>query len=430
MVRSILLLLSLCFLCSCGHKAPTDQSQTIISMQLVDRNGFTETISNKDRLKNFQATNFDSPQPYQKVLRVYGRNLAGQSISKITSYHDNGHIWQSLDVVDGRAHGAYREWYPNAQIKIEAPVIEGSPDINAIAQSTWIFDGLSRVYDEEGNLIAQIPYEKGLLHTDSLYFYSNGRLQKQVPYEKGLTHGTVQVFDSEGILLEETPYVHDEKHGISLGYWNPDEKMFEEEYNLGILLNASYYDNKGNCVALVKDKEGKQASFKEGYLYSLMKIHEGRPEGELQIFHPSGVLYRSLAMLEGKKEGEEWEYYPSQPGDPLRPKISLHWHDDKIQGQVKTWYPNGQIESQREISNNKKQGLCFAWYKSGDLMLIEEYEYDRLVKGSYYKKGDKAAVSKIDSGKGTATLYSSDGILLRKISYDKGLPQLKDELSR
>ncbi len=430
MIRVLLLLTSVVLLCSCGHKAPQDQSQTIISMQIVDRNGFTETISNKERLKAFKETNFDSPQPYQKVLRVYGRNLSGQSHSKITSYHDNGHIWQSLDVVDGRAHGNYREWYANAQLKVDAPVIEGVPDINQIAQSSWIFDGLSKVYDEEGILIAAIPYEKGLLHNPSLYYYSNGQLQKTIPYEKGLIHGLVQVFDITGNLIEEIPYTNDEKHGIATAYWTPEKKMYTEEYDLGRLLQASYYNERGDCVASVKDKEGKQAAFKGENLYSFMEIHQGYPEGQLEIFHPNGVLYRSISMKEGLKEGEEWEYYPAQPGEPLRPKLSLNWHEDKIQGQVKTWYPNGQIESQREISNNKKQGLCFAWYKNGDLMLIEEYEYDRLLKGSYYKKGDKAAVSKVDAGKGTATLYSSDGILLRKIPYEKGLPQINDELRR
>ena len=57
-------------------------------------------------------------------------------------------------------------------------------------------------------------------------------------------------------------------------------------------------------------------------------------------------------------------------------------------------------------------------------MLVEEYENDLLIKGSYYKKGDKKIVSRIDSGKGTASLYSSDGFFLKKVLYEKGKPQL------
>jgi antitoxin component YwqK of YwqJK toxin-antitoxin module len=94
---------------------------------------------------------------------------------------------------------------------------------------------------------------------------------------------------------------------------------------------------------------------------------------------------------------------------------------------MKTWYSNGVMESQREINVNKKQGLSFAWYKNGDLMLMEEYENDMLIKGSYFKKGDKAPISRIESGKGLATLYTSDGIFLRKVSYEKGKPKLDEE---
>lgn len=405
-------------------RKPADQSDTIISMQIMDRNGFSETISSKERLSSFQTVNFDTPQPYQKVLRVYGRNLEGQSTSKITSYHDNGYLWQYLDVVDGRAHGFYREWHPNGKLKVEAKVIEGVADINDLAQSSWIFDEMSRVWDNQGSPIAEIPYEKGLLHTPAKYYFSDGSIHKIIPYEKGLIHGVELVYHPNGSLFEEIPYKDDEKHGFAKGFWPDGQLLYEEDYNLGRLINASYYDAKQNCVARIKEGEGKQAMFKEGYLYSTMTYRKGIPEGEKQIFHPNGVLYRSISFKDDKKEGEEWEYYPAQPGDPLTPKLFLHWHDDKIQGQVKTWYPHGQIESQREITSNKKQGLCFAWYTNGDLMLVEEYEYDRLIKGTYYKKGDKKAVSKVEGGKGTAMLYTGNGIFQQKVNYEKGKPQI------
>lgn len=417
----------LCFLTSCAQHVPKDTSDKIVSLQLVDRHGFAETISSKERLKAFQAVDFNQPQSYQKVLRVYGRDPEGQTHSLITSYHENGFPWQYLEVANGRANGVYREWHSNGQLHIEAHLIEGTADINAIAQSSWIFEGESRVFDEEGNCIAAIPYEKGLLHGVSHYYFAGGELKSQIPYEKGLIHGLFQAFDRQGFVTEEIPYSYDERDGKAIAYWAPEKPLYEEEYSLGILLNASYFDSQGNLVSKIEDKEGKKAQFKEGYLHSLTQYQKGVPEGEVQIFHPNHVLYRSYFLHQGKKEGEEVEYYPAQPGEPLHLKLLLSWHEDKIQGQVKTWYPNGQIESQREITNNKKQGLCFAWYKNGDLMLLEEYEFDRLLKGTYYKKGDKKAVSKIDGGKGTASLYSADGIFLRKVLYDKGIPQMNED---
>jgi antitoxin component YwqK of YwqJK toxin-antitoxin module len=421
---TLVLLLSL--LCSCLSRTPSDQSGTILSMQIIDRNGFTETISNKERMATFQTTNFLTPQPFKKVLRVYGRNAAGQSSSKITSYHDNGELWHYLEAVDGRAHGMYQEWFSNGKQKIEATVVEGVADILDIAQTTWVFQGPCQVWDEQGALIATFNYEKGLLHAPARYFFKSGKLQKILPYNQGELQGTAQTFDEEGNLLEEIPYIRGEKHGEATLFWEPGQLLSRELYDHGRLQEASYFTSDGSQIAEVHEGHGKMAQFKEKSLSALFSITEGDIEGEVQFFHPNQTLYSSHKLKKGKKEGEEWEYYPSKKGEKLIPKLCVHWSDDQIQGQVRTWYPDGQLESQREISSNKKQGSAFAWYKDGFLMLMEEYENDLLFKGSYYKKGEKKAVTKVESGNGIATLYNSDGIFLKKVSYEKGKPITTD----
>lgn len=417
----------LLFLFTSCHKAPTDQSDQIISMQLIDRNGFTETISNKDRLMPFQLVDFLHPQPYQKVLRVYGKNLQGQSLSKISSYHPNGHIWQLLEVVDGRAHGAYQEWHPNGQMRIDCQVIEGLADINDLALASWVFDGSSSVWNDQGALIAEIHYDKGLLHTPSIYYHPNGQISQVIPYNQGNIEGVSISYDEEGNIIELATYVEGQKDGACQGFWKQDQYRYEEKYDNGLLLTAAYYDPSGRKISEINEGNGIQSRFKNGRLFMRIEYQKGLPQGKIEQFRPDGSLHLAYHVLNEKKCGEEWEYYPASSGEDLKPKLCLHWQDDQIQGQVKTWYENGVLESQREIQNHKKQGLCFAWYKSGDIMLIEDYANDLLIKGSYFKKGDKKPVSKIEDGKGMATLYTSDGIFLKKISYEKGKPLLHDE---
>ncbi len=425
-MKYLTVIVLLCF-CGCAPKQSADKSGTILSMQIIDRNGFTETISNKDRLCSFKDTNFLSPQPFQKVLRIYGRNLAGQSTSKITSYHDNGSLCQYLEAVDGRAHGLYQEWHPNGQLKIETQVIEGTADIHELAQASWVFEGLCQVQNEQGQKIAEFHYNKGLLEETASYFFPDGKLQKKIPYAQGEIHGIYQLLDEEGNILEEIPYAKGEKEGVARAYWAPGIFLSEEHFEGGLLQEASYFDREGNCIAKVEKGEGKLAQFQEGKLYCLSSITKGRGEGEVSYFNPDGTLHISYILKEGKKQGEEWEYFPYSAQETPRAKLCIHWNEDRIEGQVKTWYPNGQAESQREIHNNKKQGNCFAWYKNGELMLLEEYENDLLLKGSYYKKGDKKAVSKVDSGKGIAYLYTAEGIFSKKVSYEKGKPLLHND---
>jgi antitoxin component YwqK of YwqJK toxin-antitoxin module len=408
-----------------GCAPKTSSSDDLASIQILDRNGFSETISAKERLNKYQTTNFLAAQPYQKVVRVFG--AGGQSKStKITTYHSNSQPWQYLEIENGRAHGKFREWHPNGQLKIEAFVIEGTPDVSEMAQMTWFFEGTNLVYDDQGHQIAKIYYEKGLLEGKSSYFYPSGVLEKEIPYEKDLPHGLVQMFDEQSVCVEKMFYSRGEKEGSAAGYWKPEQLKYAEEYKNGLLLQAEYFAPSGEIAARIKNGEGRQAIFegaaKEAKLASLIEYRNGIVEGAIENFDPEGRLVSLYHIKDDMKNGEEWEYYPSNDKHP-HPKLCLQWQNDVVQGTVKTWFENGVLQSQREMHENKKHGLAFGWFKEGDLMLMEEYDNDLLMKGSYYKKWDKTPISKIENGKGVAHLYDKEGKFLKKAIYEKGLPQ-------
>lgn len=398
-----------------------NHSTIITSMQTIDRNGFSETTSNKDRLKIYQNVDYLTAQPYQKVLRVYRKDNKGKSHSKLTSYHSNGGVWQYLEAIDGRANGEYLEWHENGKIKIRATIIEGLADLGEIAQKSWLFDDPCTIWNEQGNLEAEFIYDKGHLTNEAKYYFPNGKLQKVIPYTQGFVHGKLVIYDEQGNHIEEILYKNGQKEGEASGFWNPTLVKYQEQNQAGLLIYGSYFDPQSSIVAEVKDGTGTKAIFHGENLYSLISYKNGSPEGEIKNFSSDGNLQSSYMIYEGKKTGSEWQYYPPRDGDP-RPKIMISWHEDKIQGMVKTWYENGVLESQREMSANKKQGLSFAYYKSGDLMLMEEYENNRLLKGSYHKKGEPNPVSTIEAGSGIATLHNAEGFFLQKIVYERGKP--------
>ena len=110
------------------------------------------------------------------------------------------------------------------------------------------------------------------------------------------------------------------------------------------------------------------------------------------------------------------------PGDTPKPKLSVSWYEGKIQGLVKTWYDNGVMENQREMTEGERNGVSTAWYRDGSLMMIEEYETGKLQKGDYYKKGSRQPVSQVNNGEGTVTLFDSEGNFIRKVPYYQGKP--------
>ncbi len=416
------------FLGGCTAKKAAPHSSALTSINIIDPNGLSETISSQERLKQYQNVDFLSPQPYQKVLRFYGRDAQGNIRSLITSYYPNGQPHQYLEAINSRAQGQYKEWHENGKIHLLSSIIGGIPDITQQAEKTWLFDGLSQVWDEEGNLIAKISYDKGLLEGISCHYHpKNGSLWKKIPYTKDKRQGTVEIYFENGSLLQSIPYKEDLKDGKSIRFWENGQIAAEEFFEKDLLVEAYYYDlEKGEKIAKIKYGNGFRAVFGKEALIELHEYKDGVPEGEVKIFNQNQVLIRKFEIKEGQKHGEEIFYFEpkfaKQEEKRSYPKLSIQWSSGNIQGSVKTWYENGQIESIKEMSNNSKNGISSAWYKDGSILLVEEYHNDNLIKGKYFRKGDPYPISTVINGYGTATLYDGDGTFLRKIEYQNGKP--------
>lgn len=424
-MKHIFLLLTAFFLAGCTSKyVPKDNSHVLTSVNIVDREGLSETISNRDRLDKFLNVDFLQPQPYQKVLRVYGRDIQGNIPSHMTSYYPNGQAKQYLQVINNRANGEYKEWYSDGTLKLETHVIGGTADLNTAAEKSWLFDGTSQVWDPNGHLLACIQYNKGELEGYSTYFHSNGRVWKRTPFTKNEIQGLYEVFLDDGNLLQTIEYDKNLKNGPALRYWDGSKISSEETYDKGMLITGNYYDPSGKLITKIINGNGKRALFGKDYLTELQDYLEGYQQGLVTIFDKQGRTLKTYHTQKGQKHGEEIEYQSeSGSSSKMIPWISINWYEGKIQGHTKTWYKNGTMESQKEMSNNYKNGLSTAWYKDGSLMMIEEYDRDALVKGEYFKKGEKKPVSIVLQGEGSVTLHDSDGGFLRKIPYHLGKPQ-------
>lgn len=412
------LLFLLLLAAGCHHSANED---SLALIQIQDRNGLTETISNPDRLNSYKTVDFLSTQPYKKVLRLYKNE--GKNRSTITTYHPNGAIFQYLEAQEMRANGAYREWFSNGQLKLEANVIGGTADLCQGSQEDWVFDSLSQVWDENGNLLATIPYSKGVLEGISTYYYPSGQVERTLPFFKGRLQGDSYEYWPEGSLKAQTHYKTGVKNGESSGFFENGRIAWKEHLLDGRLLSGSYYSPFGDFVSEVMNGGGFKALF-ENDAMTLIEHRVGIPDGLVQKFTSAGELYRSYYIKNGMKEGEEVEYFRStqinSQDETPKPKMSLYWHENMIHGVVKTWYDNGQLQSQKEYCRNKRMGPLLGWYRDGHLMIYEEYDEDRLITGQYYKFQRKEPISSVTNGNGLATLYDEYGGFIRKITYQKG----------
>lgn len=430
-MRFLPLVVSLLFLFSCSRQSVPvfdvigpEPTAELASINVLDRNGFSETICSEDRLKKFVNTDFLTTQPYQKVLRIYQRDEKGDIRAYINSYHSNGQPRQYLEIVNNRAYGNYREWHPNGQLKVETFIIGGEPDIDMVSEKSWLFEGISRAWDEGGRLQAEIPYCRGELQGLSFYYHSNGAIWKKIPCDRGAIHGVMEIYLDNGALLQTAQYHAGLKEGLSIRYWQPSQIASEEMYGNNLLKEGKYYDREGKLISSIEQGSGFRVLFGKQNVNELHQYQNGIEEGEVKIFNLDGVPVQRYYTKNGIKEGEEIEYYlPSEAsGKELQPKLSIQWVEGRIHGMVKTWYPSGVQESRREMSQNKKNGVLTGWYPDGHLMLAEVYEQDKLNEGKYFLSGENVPISEVKEGKGTATLFDSKGNLMRKVNYSHSRP--------
>ena len=404
------------FITLTGCSNRSDSIDQISMIQLVDRVGMNETIKDKERLKKFSDIDFNKPQPYQKVTRILTKKNSPQK-SIITTYHENGLLKEYLESSSNRACGFYREFYSNGVMRIEAQVIEGIADLTDSAKSSYVFDNFSKVFYNNGTLLASIRYEKGKLDGESVYYYMNGKIEKKLIYKEDLLNGKALFFDENEALIGFTEYKHGVKEGPLVFYGDHKSPAFEEWYEKGLLNKAKYFDFFGNELSCIHEGKGIQTVFEDGKLKKQIEYFKGMPCGETKLFYPSGNIQSQFYILNGSKNGSEWIYFDEEN---KKPKLFLSWYQDELHGSQKSWYESGSLESQKEMIHNLKHGQLIAWYESGQMMLIEDYDHGKLKEGLYFSKNSKEKVSSITEGKGLATLYDKDGFYLHKIYYDKG----------
>ncbi len=234
--------------------------------------------------------------------------------------------------------------------------------------------------------------------------------------------GHFKTYYDDGKLLQSTHYSEGKKSGKSYRYWNNEKPASEECYSEDLLIEGRYWNINGKLISEVIDGNGIKTLFGKDSVSELQEIKNGIIEGEIQSFDGNGVLIRSWNIMNGLKHGDEVVYFPNRScEEPLKKQLVMQWSQGKIQGVTKSWYNNGIQESQREMSGNKKNGILTGWYTDGSLMLMEEYDQDKIIRGEYYKKGDRIPVSEIKEGTGTATIFDSEGHFKYRINYVKSM---------
>jgi len=403
--------------CTSHTKGPTSG---LFQVSLLDQNGFSELISSKDKLAEFASVDFTGElQPYKKVSRLF-KDKEGKSSGIVTSYYPSGQVRQYLEIKQGRAFGLYREWHPSGHLKVKVQVVGGAADLDALSEKTWIFDGVSKAFNSQGELLAEITYAKGILEGPQAYYYPGGAIKCRRHFDKGLKSGKETTFYPKGGIHAWMTYVEGRPEGISKHFWENGQQAGYEVWHEGVLKEGRYTDEEGHFLNEVQEGAGQRIFVTQTGLITRSNYKEGSVSGRVDELDKDWQCTHFYHVQNGLKHGKEVFLF----GPGLGPKLEIIWMKGLIHGEQKTWYPSGQIESIREHSKNKKSGHTSAWYADGSLMLTEEYQKDKLIAGRYYAKGTSKVVSEVKSGSGLATLFDSEGNFDSSVRYENNEPVL------
>jgi antitoxin component YwqK of YwqJK toxin-antitoxin module len=255
-----------------------------------------------------------------------------------------------------------RERYENGRVKIERGVAQDEHD-NYVNHGPW------RLWDEQGNLLAEGSYRNG--KRDGLWkrWYQaaeselfslppfnlfTGPFLSQATFRNGQLNGLWVITDQAELKVCQWNFVDGRRDGESNWYYHTGRQMRVIHYSAGEIHGELLeWDINGQPVTRVQYERGRR----------LEKTEQTFPDGQKKI---EGMVLQARLVM---KEPDDW----------AAAKLATYVADGKDQkhGPWKAWYPNGQLRFSGEYQWDRPSGEFTWWHANGQKSLQASYESGR-----------------------------------------------------
>jgi antitoxin component YwqK of YwqJK toxin-antitoxin module len=293
--------------------------------------------------------------------------------------------------------GPWKEFYPDGRIKVEKTYTDD------------LLHGYFKEYDEKGNLIMTMLYDKGAI--------VKSKVEDETEIE------IANKYDETGKLIYSGAYRQNVPVGVHRQF-GPDGKITNAlVYNdNGLLVSQGIVDEAGNFNGRWKDfyadstvqAEGQYTNNRrtgvwkfytvQGKLEQTGSYNAGRPDGIWKWFYPDGSILREEEYFQGEREGgfteyaengdiiTQGEYLAGEKNGPWKYKSGDFTEEGNYitglkDGLWKSWYPNGKIMFKGNFIQGNPDGLQSYYYEDGRLK--EEQNYDNGIRNKVWKKYDE-----------------------------------------
>ncbi len=298
-----------------------------------------------------------------KILSVMWKD--GMKNGFYNEWYESGQRKKEYHYKDDRYHGECKSWYEKKGYKKgdgDGQLYEDYHAVNGyiVGKNIKYFENgvfEYNTYDEEREdgkryYIREERYKNNRLKERSVYIYEGDDGKKRI-IEK------MEYLDNEKnsiINMED----YDKKRKVKYDKYNGEKKEYE-------------YDGK-DWIEIHFD------SYENGQLKEDEKYDEETGLTEYIKYYSNGKVKSSVIKdKKGKKQGWDRDYYRTG-----LLKKENYYQDDKINGDSKEYYLNGQIRFEgREVMGNR-DGDWLVWTEDGELMITRKYKDKKEIEVIYH----------------------------------------------
>lgn len=278
-------------------------------------------------------------------------------------YAADGHRWGELPFEDDLRHGRERRFYPDGEVE---------------AEYQWQFDkrvGNGRTFWPNGQLQSDFPADVEGGTGLERRWTPEGKLRMEVPLVQGKKHGEAKLFDTTGAVISRLTYADDRLNGpetrfrngrkIGVWSWKDDELVGEPQ------------------LELVQSAEpGRGGSAK------------AKPVGKAVVVAEADDAKADADLVRERARGAANPVQADAKGPHGEGKAG----NDKSQGAVAVYWPNGKV---RSVHPARGRGTEVQFHDNGEV----------------------AAVAMVVDGtrQGLARFFDRSGVLLGQVRYADGL---------
>ncbi|MBB3697601.1 hypothetical protein KMW28_05405 [Flammeovirga yaeyamensis] len=333
--------------------------------------------------------------------------------------------------------GTMKKFFPNGTVQIEHNISknywkEYYPSGKLMNESEMLGEvrnGVTKVYDQEGNLKQKGTYKEGKIDGKYYtYFPKSTTVQKESDFVDGKLEGESKEFYTSGVLKQVIPFENNIEHGLRLEYYESGQLMSENRIVKGRTTGnyKNYYEDgqlKSEMItALGKEQKGVFREFSEkGILLKEGHMQQGKMHGITKGFYDDGALKQVFNYQKGIKKGVQKQYYTD--GETL--KVEEVFAKNATENTVKEYFENGKVKEEGKMIKKLKTGSWKTYYANGKLKTMKSFtggfeEGESLI---YNKEGVLMTKERYRKGRlvGIHLEYYDDGrTVLMEVPYDKG----------